>query len=190
MVLLTNHTNYANMYSAVRHPSWMRDMRTLQAERRIMPNRIRIEIFPKPHFRKYHVTTRVSAEKMHGGLLGGSRHEPFKQLSLLGEKTELGEDTKATIMRLYDIDGIDSVGLDTFQVELEIAPAYEWDEINDEIVDTIRQIAGWTDEEMTVDYLFTGRVYAEPVPREVYEREVDRQRAESARYDRMFDFGL
>ena len=149
-----------------------------------MPKRIRIEMFPNPHFRKYHVTTRVSVEQVQGGMFGGSRHDPFGQSSLGETETEYGEDTKATVMRLYDIDGINSVGLDTFEVTLEIAPAFEWDELNTEIVDTVKEIAGWSDEEVMVDYLFAGSVSTEPVSHEEYQAEVDRQRVA----DRMFGF--
>lgn len=123
--------------------------------------RIRIETFPNPYFRKYHVTTRVSAEQVQGGMLGGSRHDPFRQCSLGETKIEYSEDTKATVMRLYDIDGINSVGLDAFEVALEIAPAFEWDELNTEIVDTVKKIAGWSDEEVMIDYLFSGSVSTE-----------------------------
>ena len=133
-----------------------------------MPKRIRIEMFPNPYFRKYHVTTQVSAEQVKGGMFGGSRHEPFRQSSFGKTETEYSEDTKATVMRLYGIDGINSVGLDTFEVTLEIAPAFEWDELNTEIVDTVKEIAGWSDEEVMVDYLFAGSVSTEPVSREEY----------------------
>lgn len=161
-------------------------MRTLQAERRIMPKRIRVEVLPNPHYRKYHVTSQVSSEEVHAGMLGGSRHNPFKQFAFSEEKIEFNEDTKATVMRMYDIDGINAVGLKTYEITVEIAPAYEWDEIEGEIISAIKQIVGWSDDETTVDYLFSGRVYAEPVTREVYEQEMDRQRAETERYEKRY----
>lgn len=148
--------------------------------------RIRVEIHPNQDIRDYHVTAQVSSEQIHGGFLGGSRLEPFKQISFGDDKKELTEDTKSTIMRFYDIDGINGVGLDTNKVRIDRSPAYEWDEIEDEIIAAIKETVGWTEDEVQVDYLFAGRHYAEPVPVDIIERELDRQRAESEKYDRMF----
>lgn len=148
--------------------------------------RIRVEIYTNQDVRDYHVTTQVSSEEVRGGLFGGSRLEPFKQMSF-GEGTkELTEDTKSTVMRFYDIDGIDSVGLSTNKIRIDRSPAYEWEEIEDEIIAAIKVTAGWVEDEVQVDYLFAGRHYSEPVPTDFIERELDRRRAESEKYDRMF----
>ena len=161
-------------------------MRTPQVERGIMVNRIRVEILPNPDYRKFHVNTVVSSQKIYGGILGGSRHDPFSQTR--SKEIEFSEDTKATVMRFYDIDGISCVGLDTYEVDIFRSPAYEWDEIHEQIIDIITEIVCWSDVEFTVDYLFVGRVYEDPVTREAYEAEMERQRAEERRAEQMFGF--
>lgn len=150
--------------------------------------RIRIEVFGNESYRKFHVTAQVSAEKQRAGFLGGNRHDPFLNISFGEEKTELSEDTKATIMRFYDIDGVASVGLDTNEVGLTKASAYEWSDIEDDIVEAIKLLVGWQDDQdVTVDWLFYGRVRIEPITSEEFWAEIDRQRAEEERYSRMYD---
>ncbi len=160
----------------------------IQAERGIMARvkRIRIESFLNPNMRHYHVTTHVSAERVHGGFLGGNRHEPFKQSSFARREQEFSEDTKSTIMRFYDIDGVSGVGLDTFSVEIDRSPAYEWEEIEDAIVAVIKEVADWAEDGVQVDYLFVDKLYSEPITLEVYEAERERHEEAERRADRMY----
>lgn len=148
--------------------------------------RIRVEVRPNIDIRDYHVTATVSAERVHSGLLGSNRHDPFRTLSFGDEAKECTEDTKLTILRFYDIDGVDSVGLATNRVRIERSPAYEWGEIEDDIIKAIKTTVGWQDDEVEVDWLFADMVSTEPVSREAQEAELIRHRAESERYDRMF----
>lgn len=145
------------------------------------PKRIRVEVLPNSDTRDFHVTTQISAEQLHGGVLGGSRHDPFYIFSVSEEKKVLSDDTKETVMRFYDIDGVQSVGLDSYSVKIERSPAYEWEDIEDDIIATIKVVADWSDEDVEVDYLFMGTRYADGVPRDVYEAEIAMQRAEARR---------
>jgi|GEM_PF-6279509 len=123
------------------------------------PTRIRIELHGNIDFRKYHVTGQISSEKLHGGLMGGSRFDPFKQISFGGAVTELGDDTKATINRFYEIDGIDTVGLDRTIVAIGREPAYNWNDFEPQIIATITDILGWNEEEVAVEYLLDSECY-------------------------------
>ncbi len=147
------------------------------------PRRIRVEVFGNLAIRDYHITERISNEKVSGGILGGDRLNPFNDV--FSDK-EHSPETRATVLRFYDIDGIKSVGLDVNSVRIEISSAYEWEEIHDDIVKTLKVVAGWQEEDVDLDYLFCGQVYADGVSRGVHQAEVNRQRIESARYDRMF----
>lgn len=149
--------------------------------------RIRIEIVGNENLHLYHVTTQITSEEVYGGFLGGNRLDPFHTFRFSDEAPkEFTEDTKSTVNAFYDVDGINEVGIKPNEVRITRSPAYEWDEIEDEILDTIKKVAGWNDDDVQVDYLFAGRVYSEPIPREVYEREMDRREEEARRADRMF----
>lgn len=148
--------------------------------------RIRIEVDPNIDFRTYHVTAQVSAEKTHGGILGGDRHDPFRSFSFGGPEKELTDDTKATIMRFYDIEGIESVSLDINKVGVNRSPAFEWEEIEPHIVVAIKTAVGWVDDDVEIDYRFAGKRYPDGVPEEIIEAEVERQRREAQMRDRMY----
>lgn len=148
--------------------------------------RIRTEMFLNQDLRHYHVTTHISTEQFHGGFLGGNRHEPFRQMSFSGGRKELSEDVKSTIMRFYDIDGVNGVGLDIFKIEIERSPAYEWEEIEDAIIAVIKELALWTESDVEMDYLFLGKNYSEPITQEMYDAECERQEEAERRAERMY----
>ena len=151
-----------------------------------LTKRIRIQVHPNIDFRTYHVTAQVSAEKIHGGILGGDRHNPFRSFSFGGTEKELTDDTKATIMRFYDVEGIESVGLDVNQVDISRSPAFDWEEIEPHIIVAIKTTVGWVGEDVEIDYRFAGKRYPDGVPEEIIEAEVEHQRREAQMRDRMY----
>jgi hypothetical protein len=159
-------------------------MRTLTNRKRIMATRIRIEVFPgNSVYRKFHVSAMMSSEKLHGG----SRLNPFQDmLSSMSGKVELTEDTKATILRFYDIDGISAVGIDSFEVNITRSPAYEWEELEPEIIIVVKSLAKWPeDAEVEIEYLMRGTLYPNGVSLAEYEAERSIFRQEMARAGHM-----
>lgn len=152
--------------------------------------RIRIEIYPNLLCHKFHATAQLSAEKYQGGPLGGDRHNPFHTFSFGEREQELSDDTKAVIMRFYDIDGIQAVGVDANSVTIERSPAYDWSDIESEIINAIKEIADWQDneDEIIVEYLFQQHVSSEPVPDEAVLAEAERQRREYERESERWGF--
>lgn len=145
--------------------------------------RIRIETRVNMEYRDYHVNAVISAEEVWGGLAGADRNDPFRQLSLSGKARELTDDTKATIMRLYDIEGVTSVGLNTYEVTLSKSAAFEWSEIDPQVVTVLTELLQWQGCDVDVDHLFCGKVSGSPVTREQYEAEMERQRRQAEAYE-------
>jgi hypothetical protein len=150
-----------------------------------MTNRIRIEIYGNPNMREFHVNAQISCEKVQSGIMGSTRDDPFRVMGFSRDK-ELAADTKATLMRFYDVDGVESTGLDIYCVRIERSPAFEWEEIESNIVEVIKELVNWADDEVVVEYLFLGKLYPDGVSREVYEAEMERQRLDELRYERMY----
>lgn len=126
------------------------------------PKRIRIELFPRTDYRKFHVTAQVSSERLSGGLLGGCRQDPFRVFTISGKNVRFSEDTKQTVLKFYDIDGVHAVGVDSSSVEITCQPAYGWEDFQDQVIETIKQVVGWANEDnVEVDYLYAGKTYAE-----------------------------
>ena len=125
--------------------------------------RIRFEFHPYSYVRSYHLTAQVSNEEVIGdSMVGSNRRTPFVSPYGAGELTE---GTKASLSTFYKIAGIDSVGLEANTVRIQLSHAYEWPEVEDAIIATLKDIVGWTDDEdVTMDYLFEEQVYSEPIP--------------------------
>lgn len=134
------------------------------------PRRIRIELFGNSNRRDYHVTTHVSSQRLPGGLLGGDRHRPFNNTLTFGEEdAEYTEETKSLVMKFYDIEAVSAVGVDKSKVEIERYQAYDWSDFEQEVIATVKQTVGWSeDDDVQVQYLRNGVVYEqEPNPSDV-----------------------
>lgn len=147
------------------------------------PKRIRIELFPNLDHRRFHVTAQVSAERQHAGTLGGDRHDPFRAIFSSESNRELTADTKATIMKFYDVEGVVSVGVDHNTVEITRQAAYDWPDFTGELISTIKEIVGWVNDDVSVEYLLYGKTY-DHEPLAELEAEIARQRAKAAAYER------
>ena len=134
------------------------------------PKRIRIELFGNSDRRYYHVTAHVSDQRLYGGLLGGDRHRPFNNtLALSQEDAEYTDETKSLVMKFYDIKAVSAVGVDKSKVEIERYQAYDWSDFEQEVIATVKQTVGWSeDDDVQVQYLRNGVVYEQdPNPSDV-----------------------
>lgn len=161
---------------------------TIRTERRstMAPKRIRIELFPNVYFRRFHVTAQISAERLHGGILGGDRHNPFKSPFIGDTGVEFSDDTKSTVMQFYAIDGVETVGLDSKAVEITQEPAYDWGDFESEVIATIKAIVGWgSDDDVRVDYSLQGEVF-DYEPLEEQRAAIEQSRISAERHYHMF----
>lgn len=88
-------------------------------------------------------------------------------------------------MKFYDIDSIQSVGLNDYTVEITLERAYDWNELTTQIIDTIKYVVGWADDDgVVVEHLLNHVNYSyEPLAETALY--IAHLRHEAERYSRM-----
>lgn len=97
--------------------------------------RVVVEKHPNPEIRTFHMNERFSEAKLYDSISG---------LAALAYRED---DTPASTIRLakkfYEIDGVASVSLDIHEVRIAKGRAYEWDGIQEKVLDYIKRELGW-----------------------------------------------
>lgn len=117
----------------------------------MIPKRIRIEVYPNnPERRRYHVNTRIWPTSF-----------------------TVNVDTVVNLVDdFHAIDGITDANLNTYDISVIRSPAFEWEELEPVIIDTIKAVVGWQDDDVEISMLVDGKV----VTREEYQNELAQQR--------------
>lgn len=101
------------------------------------PPRIVIQLFPNPQMRYYHVNSRIADQRL------------YASLGVQGLQYEIKRVDAATIAKalsFYDIEGVTGVGLNIYSVDIEISPAFRWEDLEPRIVEIIRKHLHWDED--------------------------------------------
>jgi|GEM_PF-1924711 len=108
-----------------------------------MTQKIKIEQFPDPNFRVYHTTVVISQ----------SRSESFwiplrpKSDRYLEEVGEVGATLVREVMALL---GVGRVEIRPYEFTVEKGTAYDWEEIEPQVIEALKKTFGETEEEIVV----------------------------------------
>lgn len=107
--------------------------------------RLGVQVFTNPEVRVYHATTRLADNRHYGTIVfGRDRHYE--------ESDELSDRDKHLIDTLYDAThGVNVVGLGPCSVSIDKGYAFDWDEIEDLIIDVILAHLGWNRKDVEIE---------------------------------------
>ena len=97
---------------------------------------------PSQHHRKFHVNKSISSETLYDTLPGADSLKKFGSLSCEPNTIE-------TALSFYVIEGVTSVGLAIYEVRITISPAFDWAEIESQVIEIIKKHLQWEDVEIS-----------------------------------------
>lgn len=117
----------------------------------LLSKRVGIETVPNRDMRIFHVNTELFSSTARGR----------SYTSQYDSKNKLGNKNRQFVNDLLAMKGVKVVGLDKYEISVEVGSVYLWKELQDKIIDQILQRIGWKKGETSIMSMHDFLCYAE-----------------------------